>query len=470
MDENTNQVAASPQEYIPEEESAESGFPIKKILSLVIGLIVVLGIIAVVVFFVIPRFSPKKSENVTLTYWSIWEDSNALEQVASEFTRINPNIKVTIEKQDIKASGKHVERLATRINNGTGPDIFRYHNSWVTELLTYMLPLPQEVVKATELDSKFYPVVAKDLKVNGAYYGVPIHFDTLALFVNTEIFKNNGVSTYPSTWFDLTSVSKQLTVKDADNKILTSGIALGTYDNIAHASDIISLLMIQNGADLKDLSGKTKGSAADTLDFYTSFAKGEGKVWDDTIENSKLAFANGSLAMYIGYSWDIFEIRALSPNLSFATLPVPHLPLDQKVPYRSSTVASYWVEGVSSKTTHPKEAFEFLKFLASKESMEKLYAEQAKTRLFGELYPRSDMAKLLSDNTIIYPFVEQGENAQSTIFSSDTFDEAMTDGLNAYLGNAVRAIINDNSSPESAVETLSAGVKQIYSRYGSQTE
>lgn len=455
MDQNVNQA---PAEYAPIEE-VPAGSPVKKIISFVIGLIVIVVIALVAFLIVIPRLSPKAPTDVTLTYWGIWEDTVPLSAAAAEFTRQNPHIKIKIENQDIKSLGKYIDRLQTRINNGTGPDIFRFHNSWVTELKPYLLPLPQDVVTSTSLDSKFYPTVSQDLKINGAYYGVPINFDSLALFVNVQIFQAAGKTTYPSTWDDLLSDAKQLTVKDANGKITTSGAALGTFDNIAHAPDIVSLLLVQNGADLKNLAGPSRKSAVDALDFYTSFAKGDAKVWDDTIENSTLAFAKGNLAMYIGYSWDIFEIKALNPNLQFAVVPVPHLP------GRENTIASYWPEGVSSKTKHPKESFDFIKFLASKQTMETLYEQESKTRLFGELYPRTDMADLLKSNTLIYPFVAQGDKAVSTIFSGDTHDDAMVASLNQYLGNAVRSIVADNTSPDSAVDTLSAGVSQVLGRY-----
>lgn len=465
MDETANQTPSqSPPEYVAPDEAPPKGPPIRKILSFVIGGIVTLILLLTFIFVVLPALTPKKPQNVTLTYWGIWKDKAPLEQAAVEFHRQNPNVKITIEKQDIKALGKYIDRLATRMENGTGPDIFRFHNSWTGELAQLLAPLPQEVVKSTELDTRFYPTVARDLKVGGAYYGVPIHFDTLALFVNSEIFKSAGIASYPSTWDDMISAARGLTVKDADGKITTAGIALGTYDNIAHASDIISLLLIQNGADLKNLSGPSKQSAYDALDFYISFAAGESKVWDETLDNSKLAFARGKLAMYIGYSWDIFEIKALNPALTFAVTPVPRLAS------RDLTIASYWAEGVSAKSAHPKEAFEFLKFLATRANMEKFYAEEAKTRAFGELYPRSDMTELLRDNTLIYPFVEQGARAQSTIFSSDTHDAAMVDALNVYLGNAVRSMLNDNTSAQTAVDTLSAGVTQILGRYAGKTK
>lgn len=459
MDENLNQESQPIEGGVPIESGGGSGM--KKIISLAIGLILIIVLVILAVVFILPRFKSSEPQEAELVYWGIWEDAQAFREVADEFTKSHPNIKIKYEKQDIKGLGKYVDRLSTRIGNGTGPDIFRYHNSWVTEVRPLLLPFPQDVVKSLQLD-KFYKVVQDDLRVNGAYYGVPIQFDTLSLFVNVQSFAAAGINEYPSTWDDLANIARKLTVKDAAGRIVSSGAALGTYDNIAHASDIISLLLIQNGANLLDLNGTSKQNSYDAIDFYTSFARGDAKVWDDTLENSKLLFAKGNLAMYFGYSWDIFEIKALNPNLEFAIVPVPHLPS------RNATVASYWVEGVSSKTKFSKEAFEFLKFLASKETMENFYSKESKIRLFGSLYPRKDMADLLKTNTLIYPFVEQGEIATSAIFSSDTHDDAMVSSLNSYLENAIRSVVTENGSPQSAVETLSQGVNQVLSKYAAQ--
>src|SRR3989344_6168554 len=148
MEENINQP---PQEYDPVQEAPSSGLPIKKILSFLIGFIVVIAVILLVVVVVLPKFSKKEPKDVTLKYWAVWEDTAPLQAAASDFTRKNPHIKVVIEKQDVKSLGKYITRLSTRINNGTGPDIFRFHNSWTRELKSLLLPLPQNVVNTLEL-------------------------------------------------------------------------------------------------------------------------------------------------------------------------------------------------------------------------------------------------------------------------------------------------------------------------------
>ncbi len=437
-----------------------TGFPFGLIIKIIIGLGVLSLLFFIVTRFVLPMVGPKQPEKpVTLTYWGLWEDKNIMSGVISEFEKQHPNITVDYQRQDIK---QYKDRLVTRTAAGTGPDIFRFHNSWVPMLSGELLPLSEDVIKPAEFKNIYYPVIQQDLIHNGAIYGIPLQIDTLALFVNKEILDAQGIDV-PTTWDDFVKAAKLFVVKDDDKTIKTAGAALGTYDNITHAPDIISLLMVQNGADLKNLE-KTQQQASEALAFYSSFANGDDSVWDGRLDPSLLLFAQGNLAMYFGYSWDIFSIKALNENLPFSIHPVPILP------GRKLTIASYWVEGISSKTAHPKESLLFMQFLAQKETQQKLYTEQSKVRLFGELYARKDLANTLKDNALIFPFIEQAPNAVSTFFVSDTHDDSSGNpGINARMNQYLKNAINGtggNTSAETAIDTLSKGVSQVLKQYG----
>lgn len=418
-----------------------------------------LGIVLLVILFfvlsrlVLPLLKPK-NEKVTLVYWGLWEGENVMKAVISDFEKDNKNIAVDYKKQDIK---QYRDRLMTQTQNKNGPDLFAFHNTWLPMVEKILLPLPNDVISSKDFQAEYYPTVKEDLVKNGGLYGLPSQIDTLALFINTDMFKAAGIEA-PKTWDDFATLSRKLTVKDESGKIKTAGAAMGTFDNITHAPDIISLLFVQNGASIKNLAQNLQ-NAADALSFYSSFANKDSNVWDDSLDPSSLAFAKGNLGMYFGYSWDIFTMKAINPELNFAVYEVPHLP------NRNMTIASYWAAGVSIKTKHQKEALLFMKFLAKKETQQKLFTESAKTRLFGQLYARVDLANLLKDNQLIYPFVSQAPNAVSSFFASDTFDNGLNSQMNSYLGNTVRSVL-DNTSPQSAVETLSAGVSQVLKQYG----
>lgn len=453
MDENITPNNLSPDPEV----LTSSGFSfntIKNLLKILAVFAIFLIIVFAIYFFVNSKLIGNKNGKVTLTYWGLWEDNRVMQGVISDFERENPNIKINYSKQDIK---EYKDRLKTRIQNGTGPDIFRFHNTWVIQLLPVLSPFSSDVIGKEDFKKWFYPVIQSDLTYNGAIYGVPFEIDTLSLFINKESFQAAGLS-IPTNWEDFLKTAKILTVKDENGKIKTSGAGIGTFDNITHAPDIISLFLIQNGADIRNLASTNK-NASDALEFYTSFAKGEGKIWDTTLDSSILAFSKGNLAMYFGYSWDVFIIKALNPNLSFEVVPVPHLP------GRNTTIASYWVEGVSAKSKYQKEAMLFMKFLTRKETEQKLFSDAVKTgRLFGEPYARIDLQNTLKDNKLVYPFVSQANDASSSFFAGDTYDNGLNQQMNNYLGNAIRSIL-DNTSPQTAVETLSQGVTQVLQQY-----
>lgn len=444
-----------PKVALPDEQGAPPSSLPGTIVKIIVGLLVLIAIFFLIFGIVFPKFSGKnKNEKVTLTYWGLWEDAPIFQSTISEFSRLYPNITVNYVKQDVR---DYRERLMVRIENGRGPDVFRFHNTWVPILLPILLPLPTETITKERFSQIFYPVASEDLIKNGAIYGVPLEIDTLSLYVNNDLFRAAGISSPPTNWTDFVNYARKLTVKDEEGKIKTSGAALGTFGNIIHAGDIVSLLFVQNGVDLFNISGNAQ-AASDALTFYTSFAQSPDNVWDDTLDSSLMSFAKGALAMYFGYSWDFFAIKAVSPNLSFAIYTVPHL-ASQNI-----TIASYWAEGVSKGSKHQKEALLFLKFLARKETQQKLFAEESKTRAFGEPYSLVEIADLLKDNPLVYPFVQGAQNATSSFFVDQTFDNGLNTQANTYLGNAVSSILL-GTSPQTAVETLSQGISQLLQKY-----
>src|SRR5690606_29129801 len=91
----------------------------------------------------------------------------------------------------------------------------------------------------------------------------------------------------PQYWTDIyEKYAPELVVKDQSGKIITPSIALGTYDNITHAPDIVAMLLLQNGADPSDLAAGNGENAKGAFSYYTVFSKGEKAVWDETLDNS----------------------------------------------------------------------------------------------------------------------------------------------------------------------------------------
>lgn len=394
----------------------------------------------------------------TLTYWGLWEDAAVIQGVISEFEAKNPNIKI----QYIKNSHKQYrERLQSAIARGEGPDVFRFHNTWVPMLRSELAIAPEGFMTAAEFSSTFYPVTSADLVAGQSIFGVPMMIDGLGLYYNEEMFAKAGVSP-PTTWEEMLSVVPNLTVKSDDGKIVTSAIALGTTGNTEHFSDILATMMMQNGVKLTNPTGKP---AEEALIFYRKFSDPSDPIytWNETLDNSIYAFATGRVAMIFAPSWRVFEIVQISKDngkeLRFKIAPIPQLPGN------TVTWASYWVEGVSAKSKYPKAAWEFIKFLTSKDTVTKLYTEEGKSRLFGEPYARTELADSLKNDPYTGAFVIQAPQAKSFPLASRTFDNGLNDRMIKYFEDAVNGFLK-GTAPSAVLSTAASGFSQVLSSFG----
>ncbi|OGM28597.1 hypothetical protein A2801_01785 [Candidatus Woesebacteria bacterium RIFCSPHIGHO2_01_FULL_41_10] len=410
-------------------------FPKAAIIGLV--LVVLLVLVGALVTVVLPRLgSVVPQGNVELTWWGLWENETLVQPLIDEYKELHPNVTIKYIHQDKQDYRERLVNEFAKGEDGTAPDIFRFHNTWVPMFINELDKLPSEVMSAEEFSQTFYPVATSDLTTGSGLAGIPLMYDGLALFINTEIFTTYG-KIPPRTWTEFSETAKELTIVDESGVIRQSGAALGEAENVDHWPEILGLLMLQNGANPANPSSD---AGLQALRYFRRF-RDEG-IWDKTLPNSTLAFATGRLAMYIGPSWRAFEIREQNPNIAFQVLSVPQLPKDDPSEV-DITYATYWVEGVWAKSKYTKQSWEFLKFLSSKESLQKLYDNATSQRGFGELYPRQDMKGLLEANPSVSGFIDLAPTAKSWYFASRTFDGPT--GINTLVTEAYVDAVNSGS-------------------------
>jgi multiple sugar transport system substrate-binding protein len=427
-------------------------------------LIIPVVLIIVVALFLVGRslLSKRGGGEANLTWWGLWEEESSVAPLIAEYQASHPKVKITYIKQSPQ---DYRERLTNSLAKGQGPDIFRFHNTWVPMFRDELDAIPTSVMSAGEYSQTFYPVFASDLTSGTGIVGIPLMYDGLVLYINEDIFAKEG-KTPPATWDDLRQLAIQLTIKDDQGVITQAGVAMGRTENVDHWQEILALLMLQNDVSMGNPSGKL---AEDALTFFTLFSSQDG-VWDATLPPSTLAFSSGKLAMYFAPSWRAFEIKQQNPNLKFKTVPLPQVakasPTEPDISY-----ATYWAEGVWVRSKSKEAAWEFLKFLSSKESLAKMYQEAAKTRTFGEPYPRVDMAELLSQDPILGSLIKQAPNAESWYLASRTFDGPT--GINSLIGkyfeDAINAV-NARTAASKALIPVADGVKQVLNQYGLSRE
>jgi len=425
----------------------------------------------------------ESTDPIELTYWRVYDGEDDFDQIIQAYNTLHPYITINYKKLRYD---EYEEALLNAFAEDRGPDIFSIHNTWMKKYESKLEPLPsqtsmiyqveqgtikKELVSETrtsnsitlkELKQNFADVVYSDVVSNNKIYGLPLSVDTLAMYYNQSLFDQAGIVSVPKYWnAEFQQTVKKLTKQDSKGNITQSGVALGGSTNIERYSDILSVLMMQNGADMMSDSGQVLFNTVPAsftnsdynpglmaLNFYTDFANPIKEVysWNNTLDNSTNAFASGKLAIMFGYSYHLETIKALAPKLNFFVSSLPQIEgVDTPINF-----ANYWVEVVSKKSQHTNEAWDFVQFLASADQVTS-YLE--KTNKPAAL--RSLISKQTSDDNI-------GVFANQTLTSKSWYK-----GKNATLMENFIAQMIDEALSKTTEETMS--VMNLYASRIQQT-
>lgn len=347
-----------------------------------------------------------QTESITLNYWRVYDDKSDFEEITKSYQAIHPNIKINYRRLRYD---EYEYELLNALAEDRGPDILSIHNTWVTKYQSKLAPLPstttmvypelqgsikKEVVNVEktlatistkELKDKFIDVVSGDVIIADKIYGLPLSVDTLAMYYNRDLLNNAGI-TKPSEYWneEFFNIVNKLTKVDSKMGIIQSGVALGGSNNINRSSDILSTLMMQNGAVMMTDGGsvtfnqipeKIKQSNSqrrpgiEALEFYTDFADPtkESYSWNNELPNSLDMFVAGNLAIMFAYSYDLETIKSRAPKLNFSVTNFPQI--HEPISNTSTNInfANYWVESVSNKSKHINEAWDFVQFMTTKD-------------------------------------------------------------------------------------------------------
>lgn len=451
-----------PPDYQPPQATKAPATTSSSPFKIIIPILLVI-LVLVLAYFVVTNLLKKKSTpqttpdtKITLNYWGLWESPTVMKPVIEAFEKQNPQIKINYQMQ---SSQDYQQRLQTAVQSQNSPDIVRLHTTWLPLFINHLLPAPANTLSSAELESNFYPVVSSTLDLGGQIYGVPFSLDGLALYLNRDFYQQASLQT-PENWDDLHANALALTTRDPQtNSITRAGIALGTTSNVSHWSDIVTLMLLQANVNLFDIDSQY---AADTLEFYTSFAYSADRVWDSTQPDSIIAFANQKAAMIIAPSWRIPEIQALNPNLNFDIVPVPQLPDRPQVNW-----SSVWFEAVSKNSSHPQEAWQFLTYLSSAQAQQLIFQASATERGISQPPANKGLYETARQNLLLAPYLDSFATSQTFYTASFTHDSetSLNSRLIKYLEDAINAFTS-NQDPTTTIETLNLGFNQVLSQYG----
>lgn len=253
---------------------------------------------------------------VKIVWW--FNDKNqqpALEQIAKDFMKQNPNITVDAELQNGQT---YYTQLQTVLAAHNGPDVFWMNgpNFLGFETKGFFAPLN------VNLNWSNYPKNLVGMyTVNGTHYAVPKDYDTIGLFYNKTLFDKAHIP-YPTnnwTWDDVRAAAKKLTI---------AGKQWGIADENS-SQEVEYPLMVSAGSQIisKDKKSVDVDSASslkaiqflyDLMYVDKSAPTGQWQTDNDPYQ----AFMSGKIAMITAGDWNAHPFyQALGSKVGVVKFP-----------------------------------------------------------------------------------------------------------------------------------------------------
>jgi multiple sugar transport system substrate-binding protein len=254
------------------------------------------------------------------------------------------------------------QRLLIQAAAGNLPDVIHLHNQNIRMLVHK--GLIEDLTPYVERDTSFhldafFPHLVRGCRINDRLYGIPHNFSTLVLYYNKDHFDAEGIPYPDSTWDwkRLVDAAKKLTKRDRTGKIIRYGCNLHIINYI---------LMYQSGGRFlnESLDSCVIGSpeAAEGFQFLIDLSEKYKVTWNNLATGIQWddMFAGGRCSMLTNGRWAAAWYAKYMPQKSMDIAPLP------RGKYRVGGVAIHMMS-MSANSKKKEEAWEFMKFLVSKE-------------------------------------------------------------------------------------------------------
>lgn len=333
-------------------------------------------VLILTVFLLFKFFGSKKPAGVPISL-SVWgmDAPEAFKGAISGYAALRPN--VTVSYTQISAVG-YDEAILKALASGKGPDVFFVNNHDIMSHGGLLAAAPAAQVSLDNIQAAFPQAIIQDFVFGGRVYALPLYMDTLALLYNKEIFDQASIATPPTTWQEVLDLVPALRIVDASGQIARAAIAIGGSEkSVAHGTDILNLIMLQNGVVMASDDGKPSFSrgegGASAFRFYLQFADAGSPAytWNDSMGKSLESFASQKAAMVLAYQSDLSGIEKQSPFLDYGITAAPQISADHAVNYPNYRGLAVWTGSKSSAW-----AWDFVLFASTNSAAQNAYLAQ----------------------------------------------------------------------------------------------
>ncbi|WP_336113453.1 extracellular solute-binding protein [Streptomyces sp. PTD9-10] len=293
-----------------------------------------------------------------LSHYASGELKDALQGPVDEWNATHDRVKVrtkAVEFTDLLTT------LMVRQAAGQGADILHPYCLWNGQLVRAGVLRPAPSEHAEEIRRGYGGAAVGAASVGGTVYGYPTEVQTYALYYNKRLLREAGVAGPPRTWRELEQTAYRTARRDRYGNTLVQGFGLSTYDDSTTVGQTLALL---NAAGGRFVSGDGRSTAIDSPAGRAVFDLEHRLVTEGASSpgvNVYKAFASGQVAMVVSAGWWTADLKGLMGkdyrDVGVVPVPVP------AVGDRRATLSTGFMLGVNAASEHPREAWEFLRWL-----------------------------------------------------------------------------------------------------------
>ena len=410
---------------------------------------------ALLLFFAVIIFwgfnSCKKTEQITELTFASWriDDVEAMNRINALFTATHPNITVKFSAWDPTV----YDAITTgNLAGGTGSDIiflWSYDKGRLLYDSGYLTDLTKIIPNLTS-----FPIVPLNAwsTESGVTYGVPSVGVTHGIYYNKAIFNKYQIQE-PATWDEFIAACEKLRLAGetviaqgaADNSwILNRVIFCGLGANFYGGESARQGLM-------KGTMKLTDANFVDAFEAVNSLVKYMPAGYKTLgYEDSKVLFASGKAAMFIGGSWEINVLQKLGATSSTTGWFAPPVKkAGDKLQYCFQLDAGI---GLNKNSRHSAEAIEYIKWVSGSE-----YATAVMTELPG-FFSYTPGSSTLS-NPLAQKMFNTAANSTLTIRLMDEKFNSKSPTGDALMNDALQGMLLGTYTPQSAAAYVQERLK-----------
>ncbi len=392
------------------------------------------------------------SKTVEITYARGVDTTGSTEKLIEAFEKEHPNIKVNYQEMPNSSTQQHDQYVTAFSSKSSEIDVFDADVVWPAEFAqaNYAMELDRFIDQDKVNLEDYFPGPVEAGKFEGKQWALPKYSDAGILFYRTDL-----VGEPPKTWDELIEMAKQASGKEGTSSGFVfqakqyEGIVVNAMEFIAsYGGKIIdenNEVVINSPEAKKGLSKMVEIANADFMpNNILTFSETE---TESAFNEGQTVFARNW--PYMAKTAADKETSKVAGTFAFTSLPAGDSG-------SASTLGGYMAM-INRYTDHPKEAWEFVKFMTGKEGQKISATEGGRAPTLKALYDDKDVqdaAPVFKEKS----FVETLENAVPRPVTPNY--QEISDILQIEISKALTKDITVDQAIENMESKMKAALKE----------